>query len=77
MIPRRFNWNTQHKNKLELNTEIITPTQDIQDVWNFRLFRMVFYDWNSFLNSNINLQNTGNLSLSNHIPKISFISAKS
>ena len=26
----------------------------------------------TFLNSNINLQNTGNLSLSNHIPEMSF-----
>ena len=45
MTPRRFNiyikplsWNTQHKNKLELNAEIIARTKDIQDVWNFHLF---------------------------------------
>ena len=50
MTPRRFNiyikrlsWNTQQKNKLELNAEIIARIKDIQDVWNFHLFRKVFY----------------------------------
>ena len=43
MTPRRLNWNTQHKNKLELNVDSIARTQDIQDVWNFHLFRKVFY----------------------------------
>ena len=50
MTPRTFNINiwdlfreTQHKNKLKLNAEIIARTQDIQDVWNFHLFRKVFY----------------------------------
>ena len=57
----------QNKNKLELNIEIIGQTQDIQDVWNLHLFRK-----EGFLNSNINLQNTQNLSLSNHIPEMSF-----
>ena len=45
MTPRRFNiylkllsWNTQHKNKLELNAEIIARTKGIQDEWNFHLF---------------------------------------
>ena len=32
MKPRRFNRNTQPKNKLELNVENIARTQDIQDV---------------------------------------------
>ena len=39
MTPRRFNiylkplsWNTQHNNKLELNTETIAQTEEIQDV---------------------------------------------
>ena len=50
MTPRRFNtsikplsWNTQHKDKLELNAEIVAQTKDIQDVWNFHLFREMFY----------------------------------
>ena len=45
MTPRRFNiylkplsWNTQHNNKLELNTETIAQTEEIQDVWNCHLF---------------------------------------
>ena len=45
MTPIRFNiyikplsWNTQHKNKLELNAEIIARTKGIQDKWNFHLF---------------------------------------
>ena len=40
MTPRRFNiyikplwWNTQHKNKLELNADVIARTKDIQDVF--------------------------------------------
>ena len=39
MTSRRFNiylkplsWNTQHNNKLELNTETIAQTEEIQDV---------------------------------------------
>ena len=51
MTPNWFNiyvkplsWNTQRKNKLELNEEIIARTKDIdQDVWNFYLFKKVFY----------------------------------
>ena len=35
-------WNTQHKNKFKLNAEIIARTQDIQDVWNFHLYKKVF-----------------------------------
>ena len=39
-----LSWNTQRKNILELNEEIIAQTKDIdQDVWNFYLFRKVFY----------------------------------
>ena len=40
---KHFSWNTQHKNKLELNAEIIARTKDIQDVWNFYLFKKVVY----------------------------------
>ena len=50
MTPRRFNiyikpftLNTQHKNKLELNAEIIARTKAIQDVRNLDLFRKVIY----------------------------------
>ena len=43
MTPRKFHWNTQYSNKLELNVEIIARTQDIQDAWNFHLFRKAFY----------------------------------
>ena len=63
MTPRRFHiyikrlsWNTQQKNKLELNAEIIARTKDIQDVWNFHLFRKSFMAKSTFLHSNINLQ---------------------
>ena len=79
MTPRRFNiyikplsWTTQRKNKLELNAEIIARIKDIQDISNFHSFRKVFYAKSTFLHSNINLQNTQDISLSNHILKMRF-----
>ena len=81
MTPNRFNiyvkplsWNTQRKNKLELNEEIIARTKDIdQDVWNFFICSgRSFMAKTTFLQGNINLQNTPNLSLSNHIPEMSY-----
>ena len=81
MTPNRFNiyvkplsWNSQRKNKLELNEEIIARTKDIdQDVWNFFICSgRSFMAKTTFLQGNINLQNTPNLSLSNHIPEMSY-----
>ena len=61
-------WSTQHKNKLELNAEIIARTKDIQNEWNFHLFIQEGLLWlEVFLNNNINLQNTRTLRSSNHI----------
>ena len=74
MTPKRFNiyikplsWNTQHKNKLKLNVEIIAQTKDIL-IFSGKSFMAK----STFFHSNINLQNTWNLSLSNHIPEMSF-----
>ena len=80
MTPRRFkiylkplSWNTQPKNKLKVNAEIIAQTKDIQDVWNFHLFVQEGLVWlKVLLNSSLNLQNTRTLRLSNHIPHMSF-----
>ena len=78
MTPRRFNiyvkpfsWNIQHKTKLEtqrLSLELKT----------FKMYEIFicsersFMTESTFLNSDINLQNTRNLSLSNDILEMSF-----
>ena len=62
----------QHKNKLELNAEIIAQTKD-KDVWNFHLFvQEGLVCLKVLLNSSLNLQNTRTSRLSNHIPYMSF-----
>ena len=62
----------QHKNKLELNAEIIAQTKD-EDVWNFHLsVQEGLVCLKVLLNSSLNLQNTRTSRLSNHIPHMSF-----
>ena len=78
MTPRRFNiyikpfsWNTQHKSKLEtqrLSLEL--KTFNMYEI--FICLERSFMTKSTFLNSNIYLQNTRNLSLSNHILEMSF-----
>ena len=77
MTPRRlniyikhFSWNTKPKNKLEtqrLSLEL--KTFKMSEI--FICFERSFMTKSTFLNSNINLQNTRNLSLSNHILEMS------